>query len=854
MNDYVEILKTCGLHVTSSQQLPGREPSYVSVPSGLHPAVKELLDKMYGGKLYTHQAAAIDESLAGKHVCISTGTASGKSLPFRVICVDQLLNDDSARVLVLYPSRALLHDQKNGWASFLQNFGLKPGVIDGTVPTGMRMVELMTHRVVLMTPDVLQSWLMANVGKPVVRQFLGCLRLVTVDEAHALDGVTATNFAFLIRRLQAVSSSHRMIVCTATLGDISAFLERLTGREFTVIGPEQDGARVFPRNILLAKPVKGGTFEVSVKLLRALKESGSERFIAIADSRKLVDLLPTVVKQKAKVSDNSQEASQEPGDADESDGNKALDQLEGVYPYRAGLEEDDRVLIQEALNNGNLKGVMSTSALEMGVDLKCIKLVVLLNTPPSMKAFWQRAGRTGRNGPGTVILIDDQGMISGEPDGLTQYLNRPIEPNRLYLENRFIQYANALCASVEHISCGGPPGLEAYQAAPAGFLQMLKNELSPEEMVAADLYALKTRAQGGAHREFPLRNAMEQSFKVKGPLGLSLGQLNFSQALREAYPGGVYLYMMKAYRVIAFNYREGTITVRREKLRTTKPIIQTMAFPNFSQGTFSLLKSDGGFVAEVDLQVNQRVTGFREKAGQREETFEYGPGSPYSQQPITRFIRTTGVCWYFEAGETMADCVAAAVLKTFCNQFGIQSRDVGFSRFYAKESPLGQGVISGVAIFDNTNGSLRLTELLAKNFISVVAQAQKSAETEGNGELALKLRELLRASQKMQQGEVSSAKPAEAGGDWTEVIAPGQKAILNSSAGSQEVTVLGCIYTPKGLRYRLEHPGPGQVVWTVEATMLLPVNGQTEMQLWNIMTGETKPYGEESKAVEALAA
>jgi DEAD/DEAH box helicase domain-containing protein len=176
----------------------------------------------------------------------------------------------------------------------------------------------------------------------------------------------------------------------------------------------------------------------------------------------------------------------------------------------------------------------------------------------------------------------------GSSDGLKKYLARELEPSWLYMENRYIQYANALCAAYEVGEIGGA-SLEGtpFKSLPTSFRRFLDNEINPTEVVPSDLYPLKQRAQGGPHREFPIRSGMEPDFDVKTPQGLRLGNLTFSQALREGYPGAIYYYMARPYRVYRFDYRKGEIFARRERHWITRPLAQTMVFPRFQGGCFA---------------------------------------------------------------------------------------------------------------------------------------------------------------------------------------------------------------------------------------------------------------------------
>ena len=177
---------------------------------------------------------------------------------------------------------------------------------------------------------------------------------------------------------------------------------------------------------------------------------------------------------------------------------------------------------------------MSTSAMELGLDIGEIDLVVIMGLPPSQKAFWQRLGRAGRKREGVCLLIDSKGALTGTPEALSNYVCKDLEPSWLYLENRYLQYANVLCAAAECSELGIHwAEQDAYKTLPSPFARLLENELNPTEVVPADIYPLKQQAQAGPHREFPLRSGIETDFKVGTPQGLQLGNLTLSQMMRR---------------------------------------------------------------------------------------------------------------------------------------------------------------------------------------------------------------------------------------------------------------------------------------------------------------------------------
>jgi DEAD/DEAH box helicase domain-containing protein len=268
-----------------------------------------------------------------------------------------------------------------------------------------------------MTPDVGHAWLMSHLSTPEVRSFLANLKLLILDEAHVYDGAFGTNMAYFLRRLALASGAFRLVCSTATIGSPASFMEQLTGRTMHVLDAEDDGSAVAEKSILLSPASGKGGFDKTVQLLAELARYGKARFLAFGDSRKAVErMVGAILRQK------------EGQPAEDSDDNNMPDddypnwpRLEHVLPYRAGYENDDRDAIQQALFRGSLAGVVSTSAMELGLDIGDLDIVVLLNTPPTMKSFRQRIGRAGRRKEAICILIDDQEKMAP----LHAYLSRP---------------------------------------------------------------------------------------------------------------------------------------------------------------------------------------------------------------------------------------------------------------------------------------------------------------------------------------------------------------------------------------------------------------------------------------------
>jgi DEAD/DEAH box helicase domain-containing protein len=834
------LLEEAGFQVLDRCDVPSRPAQLRPVPDCLHFSVRDRLQRSYPAGLYNHQAEAIEVGVKGEDVVLASATASGKSLPFMSVAAHLASVDAEARILALYPARALIQDQLKKWREFLEPLDISFTYIDGGVSVPERVERLARAQVALMTPDVAHAWLMSRLHEASVRRFMQRMKLLILDEAHVYEGAFGTNMAFLIRRMQVAAGPHQLIGSTATLGEPADFIDQLTGRKPVVFGPDTDGAPAPGKTLLRISPY-GRSFDATASLLRSVAHSGAGRFLAFADSRRQVEQFVAAILRSGLEEDSPSSTAQPPRDHN-ADGVPATrpTSLAKVLPYRAGYEKEDREQIQESLAVGQLAGVVATSAMELGIDIGDIELVLLLDVPLSVKSFWQRIGRAGRKGHAVCVVIDPKDLL-GPIGGLADYMRRPVEHNWLYLDNRYIQYAHALCAALELPQLGlDTADLEAFRSVPEEFKRLLDNELHPASVVPADLYPLKQRAQDDPHHEFAIRGAAEHDLKIIGPGDQSLGRVTFTQALHEAYPGSVYYYMARPYRVTRLDGHRSEIRARHERWYNTTPISQTRVFPRFEGGTRYMRRSEHGFAAEVDMQVSERLIGFVERRGNTREQHEYGTGSTYSQRPLTRYFETTGVCWSFDGAARLSDQAGQALLEAFALRFGIQERDLGLGIFSARPSPLGSDQLQGLCIYDATAGSLRLTQRLAENFAETLAFACESAsDSDSDTDLEAQLATLSEAvaTLELTAEPVVDLDVATADDEWLTMIAPGEEAILMNAAGTREVQVVDFRYTPKGMMYDLKHRR-SSVTWSAPTLTVQPIPGETKMVRFNVMTGE----------------
>lgn len=843
------IARNAGVEIHEDISYPARDATFSPIPEELHPAIQKRIKSSYPSGLYKHQTKAIKLGLAGRSVCVATPTASGKTLAFTSISIHYLLQNNGSVILALYPAKALMHDQEQKWNEAITGTGLKLSLIHGGVDVSLRTSLLTKSNIVLMTPDVLHAWLMSKLDQIEIRKFLASLGMVILDEAHIYDGIFGTNMSYLLRRLQSVCGVTQFLASSATIGDPVGFLLKLTGVVFDLIEGDDDGSATPEKQAMLCRSPIRRVSKFLSGLINEYAVGVHGRFLIFADSRKRVEELAAEGQRMLRHPDGDMQNNE--ANAEDVDLEDVLDNVieQRVLPYRAGYEEDDREKIQRALTKGTLLGVVTTSALELGIDIGDIELVVMLGEPPSVKSFWQRAGRAGRQNRGFIVLLDLDGHVTSI--GLQCYLSRTPEPNWLYLDNEYIQYANALCAAEEQQQT--PETLyskKAFTTLPATFSEFLVNELEPTRPIPHDLYPLKQQAiaSPSPHIAFPLRSGIEKSYQVicRQLPNQRLGTMSYSQVLREAFPGAIYRYLGRPYRVFQLKHSKGEITTTKTKgIGRTNPIVQTAVFPQFTDQMYYIRKSSNAFITECSVQVSERVIGFIEQYGQSKNEVTYGPGNTYSQKPLNRYIDTTGVCFHFPEGELQREKIGKYISIAFCKVCSVQDRDVGWGAFISQASPIGPEPVKGFAIYDSAYGSLRLTRQIPPRLDEILREAVRIANEENAPQVAASIEEIMRQitmfGQAQQHVVLNNIFDKGTNDDWLTVVAANQIAICHDGQShiNEEVLVLGYLYTPNGIRYTLK-AAQDDVKWQVCASMIHPINGVTKVEQYNINTGETK--------------
>ena len=423
------------------ERLPPKDPEYSDLPGELDSRLSAALCERGVERLYSHQREAWDLARSGKDFVVVTPTASGKTLCYNLPVAQAMLDDPEARALYLFPTKALSQDQQAELNALIGagSLPVKAATYDGDTPQSVRAAARESARIVITNPDMLHSGVMPNHAKW-IRFFTG-LRYIVVDEMHAYRGVFGSHVANVFRRLLRIAafygSKPSFILCSATIGNPAELAERLTGRPAMAI--ERNGA---PRaaklvafyNPPLVDPVQGirrssalESRDIAVRFLKA-----GIRTILFARSRLRVELISSYLNQHFAnlYTDNS--------------GIR-------VEPYRSGLLPNERREIERGLRDGDIQGVVSTNALELGIDIGGLDAAVIAGWPGSLASFWQQSGRAGRRQGMSVAVY----VASSSP--LDQYLvahperilGSAAERARIDPDNPYIYADHVKCAAFE---------------------------------------------------------------------------------------------------------------------------------------------------------------------------------------------------------------------------------------------------------------------------------------------------------------------------------------------------------------------------------------------------------------------
>jgi len=424
--------------ITATRHFPARPPVLAGFPSSLDPRIGEALRARGIGELYSHQARAWELIEKGHHVVVVTPTASGKTLCYNLPALQALVHQPDARVLYLFPTKALAQDQLAELEELARQLPeMRMFTYDGDTPQDARRAVRARANLVLTNPDMLHSGILPHHTKWAT--LFQNLRYVVIDELHAYRGVFGSHLANVLRRLRRIcrhyGSAPQFIMASATIANPGELARRLTGEpveEITESGAPT-GDKVFVcynppvvnRELGIRAPYLGEAAKLAVRFLREKIAT-----IVFAQSRLATEVLLTAIKSS--VADRT--------------GDSGI-----VRGYRGGYLPTRRRAVEKGLREGEVLGVVSTNALELGVDIGHLDVAVLAGYPGGIASLWQQAGRAGRrSGRSAAIFVATSAPLDQFMIAHPEYLfGTPPEHARVNPNNPFILVNHLKCAAFE---------------------------------------------------------------------------------------------------------------------------------------------------------------------------------------------------------------------------------------------------------------------------------------------------------------------------------------------------------------------------------------------------------------------
>lgn len=419
--------------------LPARPPQFGEYPSTVAPELTDALQSRGIRKPYTHQAIAWEKIAAGKHIVVITPTASGKTLCYNVPVVQQMLKEPSSRALYLFPTKALSQDQLAELQALLDHAApsIKAFTFDGDTPGDARQAIRAQGHIVVTNPDMLHSGILPHHVK--WQKLFENLKYIVVDELHTYRGVFGSHVANVLRRLKRVcrfyGSNPQFICCSATIANPAELATQLTGETVELIS--ENGAPSGEKHFILYNPpvvnpalgIRRSFVKESQALANFLLEKDLH-IILFAPSRLIMEILLTYLQERR---------------------TKQVLREGEIRGYRGGYLPSVRREIEAGLRSGEIKGVVCTNALELGIDIGSLDAGILSSYPGTISSSWQQAGRAGRRDkPSMVVMVASSSPVDQFLVHNPEYFfGASPEHARINPDNLHVLVDHVKCASFE---------------------------------------------------------------------------------------------------------------------------------------------------------------------------------------------------------------------------------------------------------------------------------------------------------------------------------------------------------------------------------------------------------------------
>ncbi|MDD4797176.1 MAG: DEAD/DEAH box helicase [Eubacteriales bacterium] len=426
-------------NITYWHTQPAKEAVYAPFPAWLDARVAAALHKRDISQLYAHQAEALQRVHDAQDVVVVTPTASGKTLCYNLPVLDAICRDDTTRALYLFPTKALAADQVSELYEMITQAGVdvKTYTYDGDTSPAARQAVRQAGHIVVTNPDMLHSGIMPHHTKWV--KLFENLKFIVIDEVHTYRGVFGSHMANVLRRLlrlcEFYGSHPRIICCSATIANPLELAQNVCGRSMTLV--DNNGAPTGEKHFIFYNPpVVNEMLGIRKSAVLEARKLATDLIInristiIFARSRVMVEVLLSYLKELVKTQ---------------------LGSSDMVRGYRGGYLPTERRAIEKGLRDGSVLGVVSTNALELGIDIGTLDVCVLCGYPGNIASTWQQSGRSGRRkGVSATIMVANSSplnqFIIQHP---TYFFNQPPEYGIINADNLYILLSHIKCAAYE---------------------------------------------------------------------------------------------------------------------------------------------------------------------------------------------------------------------------------------------------------------------------------------------------------------------------------------------------------------------------------------------------------------------
>ncbi len=593
--------------VSNWEVLPAREARYANWPEAVRPEVIGALKSRGVTRPYIHQAQAVTHALDGKDVCVVTPTASGKTLCYNVPILNAILENEDVRALYLFPTKALSQDQVAELYELItaMDVDIKTYTYDGDTPAAARKAIRQAGHVVVTNPDMLHSNILPHHTKWV--KLFENLRFIVIDEIHSYRGIFGANLANVLRRLLRLcrfyGSNPQFILCSATIANPGELASQLTGREVALV--DRSGAPsgekhvifynppVVNRQLGIRKSALNETRELALMLLKNRVPA-----IVFARSRIQVEVLTKAMKETR---------------------SDALGKSGSVRGYRGGYLPQERREIERGLRSGTVDMVVSTNALELGIDIGSLDACLLCGYPGTIASTWQQAGRAGRRmGSSLTVLVASSAPIDQYIISHPEYFfaqspeNALTNPDNLYVLLNHFKCAAYELPFREDEGFGNAPGYDSL-------LQYLEESGIVRHVDGGYYWS----AEDFPASEISLRTAMTENFlimDVTDPARVRVvGEMDRFTVPMLLHENAIYLHEGAQYQVEKLDFDACKAFIRRVNVD-----YYTDADLNISLSLLDIARQEE-HAAHGEVKVTSLVKIFKKMKFDTGESLGYGP-------------------------------------------------------------------------------------------------------------------------------------------------------------------------------------------------------------------------------------